>query len=220
MSATRYPLQWPAGWKRTVSHQRKHAKFHGTKRVWSQVNSSQSWLQKQSLSVGDATARVAGELRRLGVREADWLISSNLRVRLDGLPYADQRNPDDVGVAVYFRIGKADRVLACDTWHRIADNLAAIAGHIEAVRMQQRYGVGTLDQAFTGYEALPPKGSTWRTTLGFAADELITADMVEEAFRRRAKAAHPDVEGGSHDAMASLTAAREEGRQELAGSAR
>jgi hypothetical protein len=33
----------------------------------------------------------------------------------------------------------------------VADNIAAIAAHIDAIRRQDRYGVGTLDQAFAGY---------------------------------------------------------------------
>jgi len=78
-----------------------------------------------------------------------------------------------------------------------------------------RYGVGTLDQAFAGYAALPAKGSTWRTTLGFAPDERVSSDQIESAFRARARTAHPDIEGGSHDAMAALVTARQEGLAEL-----
>lgn len=215
INAPRYPLAWPVGWKRTPGHQRQRAKFYGTKRVPSSMPGGSSWLQKESLSIGAATQRVSDELRRLGVRDEDWLISSNLRIRIDGLPYAQQANPDDVGVAVYFRLNRTDRVLACDAWTRIADNLAAIAGHIDALRTIERYAVGTLDQAFTGYTGLPAKGTTWRTTLGFAPDATPTLEQLDQQFKTRARAAHPDVEGGSHDAMASLTQARDEGRQEL-----
>ena len=215
---TRYPLSWPASWKRTPAHERRRAPFHGTRRQ-AYTSMQGSYLQKESLSVGDATGRLAAEMRRLGVRADDWLISSNLRVRIDGLPYADQRNPDDVGVAVYFKLRGADRVLACDAWTWVADNLAAIAAHVEAMRAIERYGVGTVEQAFAGYDALPAKGSTWRTTLGFAHDQVVTLEDVDEAFKRRAREVHPDVAGGSHDAMASLTAARAEAREELGGEA-
>lgn len=204
----RFPLTWPTGWKRTKPQDRKRALFHNTKRQHGP--GGDSWLQKESLSVGDAMARVSAELRRLGVVGGDWIVSSNLRTRLDGLPYADQRNPDDVGVAVYFRLGGKDRVLACDAWTRIADNLAAIAGHIEALRTIDRYGVGSLDQAFAGYTALPAKGETWRTSLGFGPDDVVDVAAIEQHFRARARSCHPDVPGGSHDAMASLTAARAE----------
>ena len=106
-------------------------------------------------------------------------------------------------------------MLACDTWTRLADNLAAVAAHVNALRAIERYGVGTVDQAFAGYDALPAKGATLRTTLGFAPDQTVTLDDVDAAFRSRAREAHPDAEKGSHDAMASLTAARIEAREEL-----
>lgn len=211
-TASRYPLSWPIGWKRTPYNARKHAAFHSHRTV--DNGSGYSYKRKEALSVGDGLDRVNGELRRLGARNV--VISSNLRIREDGLPYANQANQlDDPGVAVYFRLSNADRVLACDRWRSAAENLAAIAGHIAAMRAQDRYGVGTLDQAFAGYAALPPKGGTWRTTLGFAVDEVVNVDRVERAFRERARTAHPDVAGGSHDAMASLTQAKSEALEEL-----
>jgi hypothetical protein len=212
MNATRFPLSWPIGWKRTPYHSRKKAAFYTSKQV--AIGDGNSYRQKSSLTVGDGLDRIYGELRRLGARNV--VISSNLSIREDGRPYANQaKQLEDPGVAVYFRINNADRVLACDRWRSAAENLAAIAGHIAAMRMQDRYGVGTLDQAFAGYAALPPKGSTWRTTLGFTYDQQVTKDEVEQAFRQRSRTAHPDVEGGSHDAMASLTAAKTEALQEL-----
>jgi hypothetical protein len=116
---------------------------------------------------------------------------------------------------VYFKLKGQDRVLACDVWTRVADNLTAIAHHIDAIRAIDRYGVGNLEQAFAGYTALPAKGQTWRTTLGFAPDQPVTREEVDAAFRERARSAHPDAEQGSHDAMASLTEARLEARKEL-----
>lgn len=209
----RCPLHWPAAWKRTAAGRRKPARFHGTRTVTGMSGST--YQQKQALTMADAIDRLSTELGRLGVRDGGWLISSNVKTRRDGLPYSDQRAPDDPGVAVYFTLRGADRVLACDAWARVADNLAAVAAHIEAIRAIDRYGVGTIDQAFAGYDALPPKGATWRTTLGFAADQIVTLDEVDAAFRARAREAHPDAENGSHDAMSSLTAARLEARQEL-----
>jgi hypothetical protein len=69
---------------------------------------------------------------------------------------------------VYFKLHGKDRVLACDKWDRVADNIAAIAAHIDAIRRQDRYGVGTIDQAFAGYSALPPPGGTSRTATALA----------------------------------------------------
>lgn len=207
----RFPLTWPIGWKRTASAARRRAAFYSTRQV---TNSLGTFKAKESISVGTALKRLTDELRRLSAKSI--VISSNLRVREDGLPHAQQaKQLEDPGVAVYFKLNQIDRVLACDRWSSAADNLAAIAGHIAAIRTQDRYGVGTVDQAFAGYKALPAKGSTWRSSLGFAPDELVDRDMVERAFKTRARSAHPDVSGGSHDAMASLTVARDEALQEL-----
>ncbi len=173
-------------------------------------------VDAKPVSVSDAVKRLRGQLERLGVLEGDCIISTNVPTRLDGLPYSTAREPNDPGAAVYFRLKKQDRVLACDAWIRVADNLAAIAQHIDALRRIDRYGVGTLEQAFAGYTALPPKGHTWRTTLGFGPDDSVTAEAIDKAFRTRAREAHPDVIGGSHEAMAALNVARDEALQELA----
>jgi hypothetical protein len=132
-------------------------------------------------------------------------------VRLDGLPRSGQAEPRDPGAAVYFTLKRAERCLACDRWDRVSDNIAAIAQHIDALRRIDRYGVGTLDQAFAGYAQLPERaGRDWWTVLGVEPDAPLA--VIEEAFRDRARVLHPDT-GGNHDAMASLTAARTEARR-------
>lgn len=199
--AERYPLSWPFGWKRTERYKRKRAAFRSG---------------GSAVTVAGGIKRLLGELGRLGVRDGDCIISTNVATRLDRLPYSNQREPDDPGAAVYFRLKKQDRVLACDLWTRVADNLTAIAQHIDALRRIDRYGVGTLEQAFAGYAALPAPGHAWRSVLGFAPDEAVTADKVSTAFRERARTAHPDV-GGSHEQMAALTEARTEAHRFLEG---
>jgi hypothetical protein len=218
----RFPLSWPVGWKRTPPHGRRRAKFGKIKTNYHAASTpgAQEWTTKHSerLTVGDGIARLAGELRRMGVRDGDWLISSNLPTRLDGLPYANAAQPADPGVAVYFRMGakREPRVLACDSWDRVADNLAAIAGHIEALRAIDRYGVGTLEQAFAGYTAIPQKtgGTDWRSEFGFKPDDRVVAEQIEARYRELARQRHPD-SGGSHEAMARLNEARTAARQEL-----
>jgi hypothetical protein len=176
----------------------------------------QTYKQSQNLTVGDGLARLEGELRRLGAKTP--VISSNLRRNQDGSITASQAKMlSDPGVAVYFRLHDQPRVLACDKWTSAADNMAAIAGHIEATRAQQRYGVGTLDQAFAGYAALPPVGGTqggdWRAELGFQpGDRPITLDVVEARYRALLRERHPD-RGGSHDAVVRLNLARDAARK-------
>jgi len=144
------------------------------------------------------------ELRRMGATLP--LISSNLRPRLDGMPYASQAQPQDTGVAVYFKLKGQNRVLACDKWNRIEHNLWAIRKHIESLRGQARWGVGNMEQAFAGYTSLPEKagGVSWWEALGVTVNA--TADQISAAYREKAKTAHPDT-GGSHEAMALLNEA-------------
>lgn len=201
---TRYPLAWPTGWKRTTS--RQHGKFNRKETEYRQNGNGQSYAVQRTkdLTVANAVARLQAELDRLGASDA--VVSTNLRLRLDGLPRSDQGDPGDPGVALYFRLKKQDRCLACDRYWRVADNIAAIAAHIEALRAIERYGVGTLEQAFAGYAALPPAADAW--WLVFNLPQSSSLDQVEARFRELARTAHPDV-GGTHNEMARLTAARE-----------
>lgn len=205
----RFPLSWPAGWQRTPAASRRFARFNKRR-----APEPGAYPMKERLTVGDGLARLLDELRRLGAR--DVVVSSNLRLRLDGLPYADApKRVDDPGVAVYFRLGGQPRVLACDKWTSAADNLAAIAGHIEAIRAVDRYGVGSLERAFAGYAALPDNtAKDWRAAFGFEVHQPVTWNDVENAFRLAARDAHPD-RGGSHDQMARLSEAKEYARREL-----
>lgn len=205
----RWPLSWPAGWKRTAYGSRRRAAFGKRPRM------DGGWQSTQRLEVGDGLRRLQDELRRLGALNV--VISSNLRIRQDGLPIAGQAKVlEDPGVAVYFKLEGKPRVLACDKWTSAADNMAAIAGHIEAIRAQGRYGVGSLDQAFAGYTALPPAGGTqggdWRNELEFDLNDRPTLSDAEARYRELVRRRHPDA-GGSHDAIVRLNAARDAARK-------
>lgn len=151
------------------------------------------------------------------------VISTNVQLRLDGLPYSNQRSPTDPGVSVWFTLpkDKQRRVLACDKWDLVEHNMRAIARHIEALRGQERWGVGSLEQAFRGYAALPASTDDWRDVLEMRDDDgerthQFTAEEVTDAFRRLALTYHPDV-GGSHEAFLRLTAARDRAMKEING---
>lgn len=203
----RYPLCWPVNWPRAIRPSR--AKFGATKAY------ATSGYGKRALTTAEGISRLLAACARLGATSI--LVSSNVKVNREGLPYSGTREPDDSGVAVYFTLKGRERVLACDKWDRVADNLAAIAAHIDAMRGIERWGVGTIDQAFAGYTALPAKGETstssWRSVLHVRDDANI--DDAEHAFRILARVAHPDIEGGSAEAMDELIRAREDARREL-----
>jgi len=202
MSVTAYPLSWPLGWKRTQPCARPRASFGR------QVQRpGQSWQSKERLTLEQARKRLADELDRLGA--INEVLSTNLVLRADGWPKSGQRMPEDPGVAVYFDYAGHQTVLACDKWDRVEDNIAAIAKHVEAMRGMDRWGVGTVEQAFTGYQALPAPDPWWKT-LGLSGPTRSERD-IKDAYRRASNHAHPDRPGGSHDRMATVNAARDEG---------
>jgi len=211
-SIDRYPLTWPTGWKRTGQLQRRRATFIQTKTDFvEKLGVREKRKSTVRVSVNEAAQRLQYQLDALGATHA--VLSTNLRLRLNGLPSGNQVEPFDTGAAVYFDLKREPRCLACDKWDRVADNIAAIANHIDALRRIDRYGVGTLEQAFTGYTALPPTAADWWIVLGL--DRSASLERIEQRFRELAREHHPD-KGGDHDTMSRFTAAREAARIEKA----
>lgn len=122
--------------------------------------------------------------------------------------------PKDKGVCVYFQLKGRPYALPCDKWDRVEDNLWAISKHLESLRLQERWGVGSIERAFAGYLALPgPAGDTtpWWEVLGI--DRAASAPLIAAAFRAKAQLNHPDT-GGSSEAMARINRAYAEAKAE------
>ncbi len=184
---TAYPLQWPNGRARTPSYKRVRASF--------------------STTFAGARDNLIAEVRRLGGRHL--VISTNVPLRQDGLPYARYAALDDEGVAVYFTLDGRQMCFACDRWDKVEHNMHAIVKTIDALRGIARWGTGDMmAAAFTGFSALPAPGAprTWREVLGLHSGER-NMDIVRAAYRRLAQKHHPDRPGGSHDTMTELNAA-------------
>lgn len=158
-------------------------------------------MRQRELTISDALKRVRAELDRMGYDDADFVISTNLELRLDGYPRSSQREPDDAGVAVYWRDASGMRCMAIDRYYRVADNLAAIAATLDAMRAIERHGgAEILDRAFTGFAALsPPSSRTWRDVLGFAPTDRPSHADIEAAYRRLRSQHHPDRGGDAHE---------------------
>ncbi|MFZ5586121.1 MAG: J domain-containing protein [Thermodesulfobacteriota bacterium] len=160
----------------------------------------------------DAFRGLYDELRRMGVENYEVIISTDLPVRnADGMPYAKARAVDP-GTAVYFRLKGLPHVLACDSYDSVRANVRAICLTIGATRALGRYGVVSLEQAFSGYRLLPAPGGDWRAVLGLLSSDNLAA--AEAAFRRLSMQAHPD-RGGSQERQAQLNAAIAAARKEL-----
>jgi hypothetical protein len=217
---TRYPLSWPVGWKRTAPANRKRARFtKGDRKYHTRSDgSSYGYTVHRDLTVAEGVRRVRIELERMGVLEGDAIISTNLPVRLDGLPRSDAKRPDDPGAAVYWqREGEAPRCMAIDVYDDVADNLAAIAATLDALRAIERHGGAiVMERAFTGFEALPAPGARkdWRAVLELGPGLAVTLDAAQAAYRRLASKHHPD-RGGNADKMAEINRAWEEAQAAL-----
>lgn len=182
---TNFPLSFPANQPRTPAGQRKRAAF-GTR---GGTNYGGNYVPGRKHTISESARELEQEIRRMGGK--DMIISTNLKVKANGLPYSGQRTPDDPGVAVYFKWNKRDLVFACDKWLSIEDNLWAIVKHIEALRGQERWGVGSLDQAFAGYMALPdPDSKKWFEVLNVSP--TASNEEIRRAYLGLAKQHHPD----------------------------
>jgi hypothetical protein len=108
-------------------------------------------------------------------------------------------------------------VFACDKWRRVADNIAALAAHIRAIRSVENFGVGTLEQAFAGYRAIEDfsEGVPWRRVLGFKDDEQVTLNSATDRYREHMKRVHPDLTGEHGLQAAQLNDAMAQARKEL-----
>jgi hypothetical protein len=181
---TAYPLAWPVGWARTRSPQR--ARYD------------------QDRTLAQARSEMINEVRLMGGH--NLIISSNLELRMDGLPRSGQRQPADKGVAVYFNYKGKPVAFACDRWTTIEDNLWAVKLTVSAMRQIERSGVSELlERAFKGFDALPaPAGATWWSVLDVV--ENATADEIKTAFKALAKQHHPDMGGDPEQFMKVATA--------------
>ena len=88
-----FPLCWPATWPRTASHKRRGAPFF----VRMVADAGSAWRRKGKRSMADSCDQIIREVRSLG--GAQLIISTNIELRNDGLPYSNRRSPDDQGAA-------------------------------------------------------------------------------------------------------------------------
>lgn len=208
---TRYPLAWPAGRPRTPAEKRDRAKFHKQTTTQGEFGVR---VNRERLDLGQVRDELLAELTRLGAR--DVILSTNLRLRGDGLPLASQRAPEDPGAAVYFRYKGQAMAFACYRWTRIEDNISAIARTIEALRGIERWGTGDMvEAAFTGFAQLPAARVAvrrWWQVIGVESHTPTAA--VVDRYRELVMVHHPDRNGGDCGSMVELNAAYEEFKKE------
>ena len=198
MTITAFPLTWPLHKPRTEHWKIERSGFD----------------RKRSLAA--ARDLLVNEVKLLG--GVDLIISTNIPLRLDGLPRSGYATPKDAGVAIYFKRRNVDMAFACDRWDRVEDNIYAIVKTIDALRGVARWGTGDMMQAaFTGFAALPApiaagmKRDWWLVLLLDARSPTVVE--IQAAYRRLASLHHPD-RGGDPAKMAELNQARDDALKE------
>ncbi len=194
---TRHPLTWPDGTPRTPGNCREDGNSF-------------------KMTFGRAVDDLLAELGRLGALPRSIIVSSNIPIRLDGMPRAGLRLTDpDPGVAVYWTDkDHKPMAIACDRYRTVLGNLRGIALTIDALRTIKRHGTTDMaNKAFSGFAALPEKAGSeaWWSILQFT-EMPATWDEVNSRYRALIKAAHTDVGGGEELARA-LNNARDAARK-------
>lgn len=186
-TATAYPLAWPDNMPRSVNLEADRFKATLYKAL-ENVKGSLNLFGKDS-----------------GREVSNIVISSNVTLGAN--------NPKDCGVAVWFVWAGESVCIPVDRYNRVEANLQAIHHIIEARRVELRHGTLHLVKAtMQGFKALPPPAGAkarrpWTEVLGLRHDA--SKAHIEEAYRVKAKAAHPDA-GGSKEAMHEINEAKRE----------
>ena len=180
----RFPLVWPDHIPRTPAHDRAQGSFMVTPE-----KATQDLLKEVRLARG-----------------SDLILSTNVPVRRDGMPYASAKEPVDPGVAAYFTRKGKTICIPCDSFDRVWKNIRAVGLSIADMRGPEARGCAVLtDQAFTGFLALPaPSALRWHAVLGVKPDA--TVEEISEARKALARThTHLPI------TMADINAAHDEG---------
>lgn len=202
MTASMYPLKWPEGWKRTPQYQRRSAPY--------------------KVTIDKAVKELHASLQRLGALSGSIVVSSNVPPSNGlGVPKNDGTKVADPGVSVWWTTrAHGERVIACDRWASVRENVRACGLALEALRSLERAGASQiLERAFTAFGELPaPEGAIkarpWWEVLEFTEAMLpaLSLGVIDARYRELAVKAHPD-RGGTQEAIVELNNAREQARR-------
>ncbi len=188
MGAEAYPLHWPAGWPKISKNlYRDDARFN--------------------TSLAKARDGLMHELELMGANHI--VLSTDIKLRQDGLPYASRKEPEEPGAAVYFEYQGKSMVFACDRWIGVKNNVQALRKTVEAIRGVERWSASDMmERAFSGFQALTDQSSgEWWAIL--SVSPTATYHEVESAFKQKRRDSHPDKPGGNHDLFVAVQQAWE-----------
>lgn len=209
-----YPLAWPTGYPRTPASEREASRFHVSLPARPPINEyAKPPAKSRVVTVAEALTRLQDQIDKLGGRLP--LVSSNLELRLDGLPRSGQLEPSDPGVCVYFQLNGKPVAMPSDHFQTVAANIAAVAAHIDAVRRIERYGVSSVELMFTSFMAIRGPGpKPWREVLGAGDAVTVSRGWLQTRKIELSRKFHPDA-GGSESLMAEVNVAVDEAMREM-----
>jgi hypothetical protein len=197
-----FPLAWPEDWTRTPPERRKASAYRVT--------------------ASKAQEELVSDLRALGASQLS--VTTDVPLRLDGKPLLSARPPKDPGVAVWWYDRRAvelaqkrgelpaQRVIACDQWLSLRENLRACGLAISALRQLERSkATQILDRAQAAFDVARALevGRPWWALVLDVDPHALTAELVARAFKRQALTRHPD-QGGTVEGWHELERARDE----------
>jgi hypothetical protein len=190
-TSLQFPLNWPLDWERTPAHKRTDSIFRVTPEK--------------------AKTHLLEQLRLL--KATQFILSTNIPVRKDGLPYANAGTPEDPGAALYYLRKDTQNVIPCDRYKRLHENIRAIGLALEALRTLDRHGItGMMDRAMIGL-ALPapqePVQKPWFEVFGVSPHA--PKNVVLAVYKALAEEHHPD-KGGDHHSMTILNIALQQAK--------
>ncbi len=211
MGHSAFPLEWPEGQGRTTIYNRTSSKF-------------------RDLGFGKCRDDLLKALKRFGANSVT--LSTEIPLRLDGLPYSNMREPSDPGVAIYFDLRSYSDVkkqwiskhyaIACDSYRKVAENMRALVHTIDAMNTIDRHGSSALrEQALRGFAALPAADAKkpWWETLGMGSWDKHAGrkrtDVFTDAkvrYRELQQLHHPD-RGGDVQRMQEINDAYDEAQK-------
>ncbi|WP_336801652.1 J domain-containing protein [Kaistia sp. MMO-174] len=193
MTAAAFPLAWPAGFPRRTTREKG------------------AFRTSLSGALDNVRKSIEGFARDSGKRVDGITLSSNVTLGVS--------KPADPGVAVWFVWDGMQVCIPVDRYSTVEANIQAIHHIVEARRVELRHGTLALVRASLRGFIAPPPGSEprqrhWQDVLDLTSPSVTTGD-VESRFKALSKQRHPDMPGGSNEAMAELNRARDEALKEL-----
>lgn len=207
-----YPLNWPANTPR--ARVRHHGRY-----------TTDTGRYRREVTMAEAQTRLFNALDKFNNQGRGRVVDLSrcelrtmIQVRKDGKGFikGDERRPPDVGVVVRFKIEKNPIPLPIDCYTDIAQNIAASAAAVDALRTLWRVDAGIFLAAASGLAGLPPPMAmaNWRGILGYPQDVTPTYDEARKRYKKMASAAHSD-KGGNDNVMADLNRAIADAKTEL-----